>query len=219
MKTIYFVRHGESEVNVQNYKYGDEKSPLTVRGREQAERIAKRCAKLPIDIIITSTMLRAQETGAAIARENPVPVEESDLLKERKSPSTLLGTDRYQEPLLSKRDAWLRSFYVENERIEDGENFLLVRERAGKALEYLAKRPENNILVVAHGFILRTMLARVIFGDSVNTEELKQTMLRLRMENTGISMLHYDPDGREQYDNMRVSGWSVRVWNDHEHLG
>jgi len=219
MKTVYFVRHGESEVNVRNYTYGDEMSPLTPRGREQAERIAKRCAKLQLDVIITSTMLRAKETGAAIARKNSAVVEETDLFKERRLPSTLLGTDRYQEPLLSKRNAWLRSFYLEDERVEDGENFKLVKERAGKALSYLAARPENSILVVAHGFILRTMLARVIFGDSVTTEELKKLMLRTRMDNSGISVLHHASEAVETYDNMPISGWYVRMWNDHAHLG
>ena len=171
------------------------------------------------DVIITSTMLRAKETGAAIAQQNPVPVEESDLFRERKLPSILHGQDRYAEPLLSKRDAWLASFYRVGEPVEDGDNFLLIRDRADKALEYLTRRREVNILVVAHGFILRTMLSLVLFGDSVTPEELKELMLRIRMDNTGISVLHYDTEGTERYDNMPIKGWSVQTWNDLAHLG
>jgi len=219
MKTVYLVRHGESEVNVRNYTFGDEKSPLTARGREQADRMAKRCAKLELDVIISSTMLRAQETAAAIVRENPVPLESHDLFVERKLPSILKDNDRYEEPLSSKRNAWLASFYLENERVEDGENFPIIRERAGQVLSFLEHRSENNILVVAHGFILRMLLARILFGDEVTTEELKRLMLRMRMDNTGISVLHYDAEGTEIYDNMPISGWSVRMWNDHAHLG
>lgn len=219
MKTVYLVRHGEAEVNVRNYIYGDENSPLTELGRKQAQQIAQRCEHLKLDLILTSKMLRAKETGAAIAKRNPVPVEESDLFRERKLPSTLLGTDRYDEPLVSKRDAWLAGFYTEGEPIEDGENFLMVRNRAGEALSFLVSRPEENILLVAHGFILRMMLARILFGAAVTPEELRTIMLKMQIENTGISMLHYDPEGSQIYDNMKRQGWLVRVWNDHAHLG
>jgi len=118
------------------------------------------------------------------------------------------------------RDAWLASFYSESgERVEDGENFSDIMTRAGEALAYLETRPENNILVVAHGFILRTVLSHVLFGKMISPEEFRKFILSVRVENTGISVLHFDPDGTETYDNMPIKGWFMRVWNDHAHLG
>ena len=219
MKTVYLVRHGQSEINIHNYAFGDEKSPLTALGHAQADQIAQRCSKLKIDVIISSTMLRAKETATAISRINPVAIELSDIFQERKNPSILNSNDRYKEPLRSKRDAWLASFYVENQQVEDGDNFATITKRAKRAMAFLENRTEDTILVVAHGFILTTLLALIIIGDSITPEELKDFMLRVKMENTGISVLQYDFEGTEMYDNMKLSGWSMRMWNDHAHLG
>lgn len=221
MKTVYLVRHGESEANLRNYAHGDENSPLTALGRDQAKRIAERCAKLPIELILSSNMLRAKETAVAISRMHSVPTETHDIFRERTMPSALeaAGNQRYEGDFLKMRDAWLQSFYVDDEQVLDGENFRLIKERAAKALSFLEQRPESNILLVAHGFILRTMLACIIFSDAFTAEELKNLMQRMLVDNTGISVFHYDPEGTERSDNMPRVGWFVQIWNDHAHLG
>ena len=218
MKTVYLVRHGESEINIHNYAFGDGKAPLTAKGREQAQVIAERCAKLSVDVTIASTMRRAQETAEAISQRTGIAVESSDLFRERKPPVVLESNERYKEPLLTMRSEWLLSFYSATARVADGENFIDIRERAGKALSYLEKRSEERILVVAHSFILRTMLAHVIFGQVFSPEELKKIMLRIEFDNIGISILEFDDSGNAQFDTMPVSGWSVRTWNDQTHL-
>ena len=65
MKTIYFIRHGESEGNIGPLRQ-DGSSSLSERGRAQATFMAERCAKLPIDVLVASTMTRAQETALII---------------------------------------------------------------------------------------------------------------------------------------------------------
>lgn len=219
MKTVYFVRHGESEANTGNHIHGDDKSPLTERGREQARRIAERCSKLPVDIIIASTMTRAQETAEAIAKETGVQVELSDLFRERKMPASLMGNERRGSNFRKLQDDWTKTLYTEGVRLEDGESFSDIKERAGKALSFLETRAESNILVVAHGFIIRMILARVIFGKDVTPDELLKIVLHMKVDNTGITMLHFDPEGTQHYDYMPIRGWFVRVWNDHVHLG
>jgi len=68
MKRIYFVRHGESESNAGGIRSGPD-TPLTQRGYEQAEQIARRCANLPVEVLISSSMLRAQETAKIISEK------------------------------------------------------------------------------------------------------------------------------------------------------
>ena len=46
--TFHFVRHGESEANAARRFAGRTDSPLTERGREQAEAVAKALAKIPL---------------------------------------------------------------------------------------------------------------------------------------------------------------------------
>ena len=66
MKKIYFVRHGECEGNVGPIRSSEE-SPLTKKGQKQANIVAKRCAKLSIDIIICSTMVRTKQTVESLS--------------------------------------------------------------------------------------------------------------------------------------------------------
>ena len=90
MKKFYLVRHGESEVNTSTI-YHTLDSSLTTTGIQQAHYLAERCALLPIELIISSTMQRAQETAAIITEKIHKPVEFSPLFVERRRPSLFLG--------------------------------------------------------------------------------------------------------------------------------
>lgn len=93
MKTIYFVRHGESKGNASD-RYQMDSSLLSERGREQAVQIAKRFSRLSIETIISSTMPRASETAETISALIGLPVEYSSLFVERRRPSAQQGLIR-----------------------------------------------------------------------------------------------------------------------------
>jgi broad specificity phosphatase PhoE len=65
-KVVYFVRHGQSEDNVAPV-FQSPDSPLSAVGRQQAERIAARVAKLSFDVLLASPYRRAHETAAVIS--------------------------------------------------------------------------------------------------------------------------------------------------------
>ena len=90
MKTIYLVRHGESEGNAGPLRLGHA-GGLTERGREQAQILANRCSKLNVDLIVSSTLQRARETTEYILKKVIAPVEYSDLFIERRNPSEIMG--------------------------------------------------------------------------------------------------------------------------------
>ncbi|SUZ27068.1 histidine phosphatase family protein [Xanthomonas euroxanthea] len=84
---LYFVRHGESLANEQNYFAGAQDSPLTPLGRRQARQAADfvRERGLRFDQVHVSTLERAQATAAIIlegVRDAP-QVLYSDALNER----------------------------------------------------------------------------------------------------------------------------------------
>lgn len=66
---IYFVRHGASEANEANLTAGQFDSPLSQRGREQAEKLAANLKKsgLYFDTIISSSLSRSMQTAQIIA--------------------------------------------------------------------------------------------------------------------------------------------------------
>jgi probable phosphoglycerate mutase len=217
MKTVYFVRHGESTSNAGPIVVGP-LSELTDRGREQAAYIATRCKNLPLDIIVSSTFVRAKDTAQIIADQVGKTIEYSDLFVERRRPSEEIGVRR-DSALFSKVGAAMRAHFPEpGWRYSDEENFDDLKERAGTALRYLAARPEQHLLVVTHSFFLRTLLARAIFGDSLTGKECQDVLRGFEMENTGITILHHQPEEYYTVPGSEIE-WRVWVWNDHAHLG
>jgi broad specificity phosphatase PhoE len=64
------IRHGESQTNATNtFQAGDQydSDPLTPLGMEDARRLAERLTALTVDVIVTSTYLRARSTARVIA--------------------------------------------------------------------------------------------------------------------------------------------------------
>lgn len=217
MKTVYLVRHGQSEGNVGGV-FQPTNSPLTEHGRKQAEAIAERCARLNIDSIISSKMPRAETTAKIISEKTGHKLVFSDLFRERDKPSSLEGKSHHDTEARKINSAWWSSLGGSGPRVEDGENFDDLKQRAGKALAFLAARPEDNILVVTHGFFLRYLVAWAIFGEDLSPSQFEPLMQRLWCENTGITVLRHNQDRRPDEVSPNVP-WILWIWNDHAHLG
>ncbi len=211
-KTIYFVRHGESEGNASEIGNVNH-SPLSERGRKQTEFVAKRCLSLSIQTIITSNLERAIETGRIIGSLLGIRTESSELFAERRKPSAVFG--QVIESLEAQkvwRALW-DNFHIPGFRHSDEENFEDLKTRAIKALEYLAFRNEDVILVVTHGIFLKIIIAVAVMGDDLNGQECVRFMSRFEIENTGVSVLKYDSE--ERFGRK----WVILTWNDQAHLG
>ncbi len=80
--TFYFVRHGESEANAAGRFAGRSDSPLTERGRRQAEVVADTLADTKFDRIVATPLHRSLDTAKVIAKRMGMPVEiERDLIE------------------------------------------------------------------------------------------------------------------------------------------
>ena len=211
MKTIYLVRHGESESNTGDIFYGPT-APLTDLGRRQASFIAERASKLPIELIVASTMTRAAETGDIIAARIGKPIEYSDLFTERHHPTSHIGIHKSTPEFLREEKEFLERFEDASWKFEDGENFDDLKARASQALEFLEKRTESDILVASHGVFMSILLARVVLGSELTATECGRFIRGFHMNNTGLTILRNDPK------NHWALPWHVRMWNDHSHL-
>lgn len=65
--TILFVRHGQSEANVETYFAGHFDAPLTAVGRSQAAAMAAYIKQYPVSAIYASDLSRAMDTARPIA--------------------------------------------------------------------------------------------------------------------------------------------------------
>ena len=211
MKKIYFVRHGETEANISNNVYQTPTTPLTQKGKSQAVIVAERLATLPIEIIISSNLTRAKETVEIIADKLKITIEYSDLFVEVRKPSEVFGKDKDSQIALDYKKETKNHYYYSNWHYSDEESFNELKERALMALQYLANRSEENILVVTHAEFLKCMIACVILGDKLTREECEKCIYSLRSENTGITTFDYSAE-------LKNPSWFLRGWNDQSHL-
>ncbi|TSC86568.1 MAG: alpha-ribazole phosphatase [Parcubacteria group bacterium Gr01-1014_8] len=217
MKTIYFVRHGETEGNKGHFFQGPD-TPLTDKGRAQAAFIAERVSKLPIEVILSSEMERAKDTAEHISRSTGKLVEFSKFLFERRIPSVQVGSRHNSEEMRHVSREVIANFGKPGGRYSDEENFDDLKERARDALNELAERPENHIVAVTHGFFLRVILAYALFDEKLTPEICVAFLKGGRVANTGLTILRYKHEDHEYFGNSE-NGWEFWVWNDHAHLG
>lgn len=162
MKKVYFVRHGESQWNVEDKICGVTDSPLTDKGCEQAVKTGMTILESGIhaDMILYSPLQRAADTARKIseitgipAREEPRLIEQNFGIWEGTSPRNSL--DFFQAKL-----NFINSF-------ERGESMFRVAQRMYNLLDEL-KVDNQTYILVAHNGIAR--FVKSYFEDMGNEE-------------------------------------------------
>jgi broad specificity phosphatase PhoE len=156
---LYFARHGESEANVLRVVSNRGRvHPLTVRGREQAERLAALVAGR-VARVLSSPLLRAQQTAAIVAerlggayRVEPMLAEyDCGVLEGRGDEETWRTHARFFEAWQNGHDRDLAP--------EGGESFEQIRARFVPFVESLVRvGVGGGVLLVGHGGVYRLML-------------------------------------------------------------
>ena len=161
MGKLILVRHGESHGN-RDRVFAEDHTPLTELGRKQAFEVAGLIAKrFRPTSLVSSPLLRAQQTAEIISRETGLAVETVPGLEE--SDFGFLKGKSYQfyyqhilqDPTFDKNAMWR---WVP----EGGESTEQAGLRAIPVLERLAARyPEEEILVVCHGMLMVAIQAQL----------------------------------------------------------
>ncbi|MEZ0227618.1 MAG: histidine phosphatase family protein [Planctomycetota bacterium] len=171
IRTVYLVRHGESEANLDPtaYKKGDHAIGLTPRGAEQAiaaaERLAREiAAKHPggDPIVWTSPYERCRRTAAPIAERLGCPLKENVLIREQEF-GLFDGLtddecgDRFPEWIDRQKrlTACLGKFYF---RYPGGESRADVAQRVHQFFGTLHRDEHDPVVVVCHGVTIRAFL-------------------------------------------------------------
>ncbi|MGE9294945.1 MAG: histidine phosphatase family protein [Puniceicoccales bacterium] len=160
---LIVIRHGETEWNVQHRYQGQQDSPLTAKGREQAEAVAERLAGFSFDRIVSSDLGRAVDTAKAIARQHPGVTWDKDVGLRERNFGVLAGFTRAEAA---------KKFPVEEEgylhggvdyRIPQGESLRDVYLRAGETFDRLAEtHAGKTVCVVTHGGLLGMFLRHAL---------------------------------------------------------
>jgi probable phosphoglycerate mutase len=156
VERVALARHAESELSVVGRTNGDPSVvvALTEVGREQARRLGRDLAGDEIDLCVTSEFLRSQETAdlALEGREVPrlVLAELNDI-----------RFGDFEGRLLTDYRAWAHTHGPEEPAPGGGDSRAQTIARYVAAYAELLARPEESILVVAHGLPVRYVLDAV----------------------------------------------------------
>lgn len=208
-QVIYFIRHGETELNAKGVRQGPDGS-LSAQGVEQVKETAKRFPKKrgKPKVIIASPFERAKETAEIIAKELKMGVEYSDLLAERKNPTEIIGHSGKEEQVRAIVDRIDKSYHDDNLRYSDEENFTDLKERARKLLAYIATRKENQIIMVTHGIFLKMVAAYILRGDALTASEYNKLSYLNPMDNAALTICT-----RKSYW-FKKDKWDFLEWNN-----
>lgn len=145
MKTLYFVRHGLSELNVAGLLAGATDTPLVDEGRSQAKKAGKKAKKLDIDHLIASPLSRTMETAKIIAKEIGYPEDKIEV------------NPLFVERHFGDMEAQKYKPGINYDVINNAESSADILKRADKAIKYLQTLPYKKIMIVSHGSMGRAM--------------------------------------------------------------
>ncbi len=158
---LYVVRHGETALNAQNRVCGISNGALTIKGKEQAERLAVELSDVQFDCIFSSPQIRALQTVQPIAEANGMQVIVEPRLAEQ-SYGIYEGATRDDPGFLSNK----RNFAF---RYPQGESMMHVACRVYTLIDELkGKYPQGTILFATHGGVFRVLNS--YFKDMTNDE-------------------------------------------------
>ncbi|NGZ74265.1 histidine phosphatase family protein [Saccharibacillus alkalitolerans] len=156
---IGLIRHGLTDWNAAGRIQGRSDIPLNDEGRRQAAKLAERLAEEDYewDFVVSSGLLRAQETAEIIAAKLDLPLLEADpRLTER-------GFGQVEGMTLAERE---ERFGADWNAADVGQEKLEALEE--RALAFIAdleiKYPDGSVLVVTHGGLL-AQLYRAMYKD------------------------------------------------------
>lgn len=180
--TFYFVRHGETDWNVQKKIQGTTDVPLNENGLRQARELAEKLVHENYSIVraYTSPQVRAQATAQTAA--TALDIECVPLKDLAEMDLGVWEGDNWPNIEAVYGDVY---YYWNSHRryvrTPEGECYNDVLRRVFRALQYIMKHETGNVLVVSHSAImlsLRCYLAGLCMDD--------ETMLEFRTKNAEI---------------------------------
>jgi broad specificity phosphatase PhoE len=197
----FVARHGETEWNLVGREMGHLDSPLTARGLQQAEALARRLAGIGVELVYASDLGRAHHTGEIIATVCRVELVIEPGLRERNMgifQGMTLAEMEERFPAERRDYLTLGQEYV----IPSGESARQRTERSVRVMTEIAGRhPRARVAVVTHGGFLKGFFEHVLgIGPGGGA--------RFRRHNGSLSVFAYEE-----------SGWTLESWNDTGHLG
>lgn len=184
---IYLTRHGQTNLNKAHLMQGRTDEPLNNIGKKQAREARKFIEDVSFDAVYSSPLIRARQTASIMA---DIPM--SQVIKDDRIIETDFGD--YELCPYGKMGPAMTMYWLLPEIFpcpESVETIAEMIDRSHGFLREIEKMDYENVLVVCHGGILRTMCGYLMD---------KRNGFHWRAKPTNCEIRVFDSyDGRHEY--------------------
>ena len=200
---LYLVRHGETYLNRYKKMQGWADSPLTEEGKEKVIQSGKSLAAVPFSRVYTSDLGRTVETAQLILQQNDDNMN-LEINQRKEYRESFFGSFEGEHldatwvkiaqdldlPYQTLADIFrnyrleeVMGFIKQSDPFHHAESFDEIWERVEKGLSEIVSKSQNdeNILLVAHGVIIRMILSK--FSDQFHSA--------MEIKNSSVSVVQY----------------------------
>jgi alpha-ribazole phosphatase len=196
MKTITFIRHGQSVANAGGVTVAHHAIPLTALGETQAAALSKMLPDQPARIL-TSPFIRAQQTAVPFTTRVGISAEVHPLIYEfdnfdLNQIAGMTGAER--EPL---RDAFWQAADPDKRMGPAAETFAEFEQRVQAFLPHLQALPDKTI-VFGHGMWVGMLIWKLLgfrANDSLGMSAFRRFQVGLPMPNCAVYHVHETAPG------------------------
>lgn len=167
MTTLILVRHGETEENSRHILQGHMPGTLSEQGKKQAQKAAEQLRSVAFDATVCSDLKRCRDTAEIMFHTlgiDPSDILYTKLLRERDW-GALTGISVADNPHPAMP--------------ADAESMAALKTRVRLFLDFVSKTyPEQRVLCISHGFVLRVMQAENLGTDFHDIPMLQNAEVR-----------------------------------------
>jgi broad specificity phosphatase PhoE len=191
MKTLYLIRHGETDHNKEGLAMGHLDSPLNERGQRQAQQTAAWLARRPIARLVSSDLSRALHTAAPLGAALGLRVEPDSRLRELSFglfEGRSVADCAVDHPEIVAR--WRSGDFDFAPPGGETRRALMARTRA--VLDEILASPEEHIALVTHGGTLNALHTHLI--EDGHPQPREGIHRAFRFHNASVSMAVHSGD-------------------------
>lgn len=207
---VYFVRHGQTYLNLYNRLQGWSDAPLTAKGIADAKRAGEQLKTIKFDQAYSSDLTRAVNTAKMILTANPTeinePIQNPDFREEffgyfegADGPHTWdfigrpQGISDFSQMIAAFSMEKVRDMIAAADPYNDAEDDATFWKRLDNGFEMLGKQPAGaNILVTSHGTTIRSIVSRYGNKEDANQSPKNGSITKLSLDNGDITVDFYN---------------------------
>lgn len=191
MKTLYLVRHGETDHNAAGRAMGQMEVPLNARGTEQARQTAEFLRRYPIERIVSSDLGRSMATAQPLGEARGLAVEPDIRLREVNFgilEGRTVAECEAEDPAAVA--LWRSGDF--DAALPGGESRRSLMRRTRAVLDEILAGPHAHIALFSHGGTLNALHTHMVeHGNPVPREHIPRVF---RFHNAAVSMAAWAED-------------------------